>query len=254
MSFLGIFIDSVSCRLSIPQEKLQHYSRQLLFALEADAKGKLTVRTLQSLLGKLNWYCEVLVAGRARLHRIRQCIPGGGGYSPHPRTQASLSVEAKEDVQWWQSQLALAAECPRYVPFWIEDPPVFCNIFSDAAGDVGYGLVVGDQVYQGLWRPDATKESSCFKELVPVLLALARLPVEASGKIVIINTDNLSNVFAINKGTCHSKELYPILFAITELAAERRIYLLANWVPRLSNEFCDGISRYPWFILTPHDG
>ena len=84
---------------------------------------------------------------------------------------------------------------------------------------------------------------------MPVLLPLELLPEEASGKIVIINTDNLSNVLAINKGTCKAPELYDILFRITELAAERQIYLLANWVPREYNEMLDQISKDLWVAL-----
>lgn len=249
MVFLGILIDTIARRLSIPMEKLQQYYRYLLRVIEADNDNQLTAAMLASLIGKLAWFCEVLVAGRARLRRLRQCIPGGGSYHPHPKQRAYLTAAAKEDLRWWAKQLQQAVANPRYVPFWTDKPPVFANIFSDAAGDVGYGLVVNGQVYQGLWQKEALVESSGYKELVPVLLALELLPQEANGHIVVINTDNLSNVFAINKGTCHSEDLYPILFAITEIAAERQIYLIANWVPRLSNEFCDGISRYPWFIV-----
>jgi len=249
MEFLGIRIDSVSQQLSIAPEKLEHYRRRVAEALADDEASSLSVRQLESLLGKLNWYCEVLIAGRARLSRIRACVPGGGHYRPSPYTKVSLSPEAKLDLLWWQDQLRLAAAQPRFVPFWTAHPPVFCNIFSDAAGDVGFGLVVGDQVFQGLWQEDTLGQSSCYKELVPVLLAIQHLPPQANGHIVVINTDNLSNVYAINKGSCKSPDLYDLLFTITELAAERQLYLIANWVPREGNEFCDGISRHPWFIV-----
>jgi hypothetical protein len=67
------------------------------------------------------------------------------------------------------------------------------------------------------------EQSSCFKELVPILLAIEMLPQEANGHIVVINTDNLSNVYAIIKGSCQSPDLYELLFTITELAAERNL-------------------------------
>lgn len=249
MSFLGVVIDTVACTLSIPEEKLSYYHSQVNLALEEDAAQTLTVKLLESLLGRLSWYCEVLTAGRARLHRIRKCIPGGGKYHPRPATKVSLSEAAKEDLRWWSLLMAEAAQHHRAAPFWTSEPPVYCNIFSDASGEIGFGLVMGDSVYQGLWNQDAAEEFSCYQELVPVLLAILLLPSEANRKIVIINTDNLSNVLAINKGSCSSEGLYPILFAITELAAERQIYLIANWIPREKMDFCDGISRYPWFKL-----
>lgn len=249
MEFLGIMIDTVRRILSLSPAKLEAYDINLGLILEADELGELMVRMLESQLGKLSWVCEVLVAGRARLSRIRACIPGGGHYRPSPHTKVSLSPEAKEDLLWWREQLRTCAAQPRSVPFWTDKPPVFCNIFSDASGEIGFGLVVGDQVFQGLWQEDVVGQSSCFKELVPILLAIEILPQEANGHIVVFNTDNLSNVYAINKGSCKSPDLYAILFTITELAAERQLYLIANWIPREKIEFCDGISRHPWFLV-----
>ena len=249
MEFLGVIIDTIRRRLSLAPAKLEAYDINLGHILEADELGELMVRMLESQLGKLGWVCEVLVAGRARLSRIRACIPGGGHYRPSPHKKVSLSPEAKEDLIWWREQLRLSAAQPRFVPFWTDKPPVFCNIFSDASGEIGFGLVVGDQVFQGLWQKEVVGQSSCFKELVPVLLAIELLPKEANGHIVVVNTDNLSNVYAINKGSCKSPDLYEILFTITELAAERQLYLIANWIPREKIEFCDGISRHPWYLV-----
>ena len=246
MEFLGVLIDAVHRVVSLVPEKMALYDQHVGLTLEADEEGTLVVNALESRLGQLGWASEVLVAGRARLSRIRACIPGGGNYRPHPHKRVSLSPEARADLLWWREQLQMAAVNPRSVPFWTDKPPVFCNIFSDAAGDVGFGLVVGDEVFQGLWQKEVLGQSSCFKELVPILLAIEMLPPEANGHIVVINTDNLSNVYAINKGSCKSPDLYELLFTITELAAERQLYLLANWVPRERNEFCDGISRHPW--------
>jgi hypothetical protein len=225
MAFLGIVIDTIASNLSIAEEKSEHYSRVVARAIEDASLKTLTVKDLESLLGKLSWYCEVLIAGRARLSRIRACMKGGWGYRPHPRSKVELSPAAMEDLQWWSSQLAQQASHPRLVPFWTDKPPMYCDIFSDASGDIGYGLVVNGMAYQGLWREEAIGASSCYKELVPVLLALLLLPEEANGHVVVINTDNLANVLAINKGTCKSEDLYEILFVITELAAERQLYL-----------------------------
>jgi hypothetical protein len=249
MEFLGVLVDAVRRVVSLVPEKMALYDQHVGRTLEADEQGSLVVNALESQLGKLGWFSEVLVAGRARLSRIRACIPGGGDYRPHPHKRVSLSPEARADLLWWREQLQMAAAHPRFVPFWTDKPPVFCNIFSDAAGDVGFGLVVGDQVFQGLWHKEALGQSSCYKELVPILLAIEMLPPEADGHIVVINTDNLSNVYAVNKGSCKSPDLYELLFNITELAAERQLYLIANWVPREKNEFCDGISRHRWEIV-----
>jgi hypothetical protein len=123
MEFLGILIDSVLRLLSLAPERLENYDIRLGEVLEADELGTLVVRVLESLLGKLNWLCEVLVAGRARLSRIRACVPGGGQYRPSPHTKVSLSPEARIDLLWWREQPRLAAAQPCYVPFWTDKPP-----------------------------------------------------------------------------------------------------------------------------------
>lgn len=84
---------------------------------------------------------------------------------------------------------------------------------------------------------------------MPILLAIEMLPQEANGHIVVIDTDNLSNVYATNKGSCKSPDVYELLFTITELAAEHNLCLIANWVPKERNTFCGGISRHPWASL-----
>lgn len=173
MEFLGVLIDSVRRVVSLVPEKMNLYDQQVGLTLEADANGPLAVNALESQLGKLGWFSEVLIAGRARLSRIRACIPGGGSYRHHPHKRISLSPEATADLLWWREQLQLAAAHPRFVPFWTDKLPVFCSISSDAAGDVGFGLGMGGQVYQCLWQKEVLGEYSCFQELVPILLAIA---------------------------------------------------------------------------------
>ena len=63
-----------------------------------------------------------------------------------------------------------------------------------------------------------------------------------------MTTDNLGNVFAINKGSCKSDASYELLCRIFELAAQKKIYLVADWVPRERNIFQDAVSRYPWHV------
>ena len=112
--------------------------------------------------------------------------------------------------------------------------------------------MVGDQVFQGLWSDAAILQSSGYKELVSVLLALSVLGPEARGRVVIVSTDNLGNVFSINKGTCHSPESFRLLARIFEIAADKQIYLVGDWVPRDYNVFCDAISKYPWMAHAGH--
>lgn len=255
MPFMGILMDSVARRMSLPPHKGANYSRVIDRVLDDHDNCHLLVSTLESLVGKLGHSCEVVLAGRARLYRIRKCLPPSPhGHQKKRRGHSSglttLTPGAIEDLVWWREQLAADAHAKVWMPFWSSQPPVLCSIYSDASGDVGYGLVMGERVIQGLWQPDVKSKSSGYKELIPILLALELLGPEANGRVVIITTDNLANVFAINKGQCKSEDSFPLLFRIMELAASRQIYLVADWVPREHNVFQDVISKYAWPPLT----
>lgn len=251
MPFLGILVDSVAQRMALPIHKGANYSRVIDWVLEDHARCHLLVPTLERLVGQLGHACEVMLAGRAHLHRIRKCLPSSAPNAHKQRGGSASSVVALtpgaiEDLRWWQERLTADAHDKVWMPFWSSQPPVMCSIYSDASGDVGYGLVLGDRVVQGLWTPEARAKSSGYKELIPILHALELLGPEANGRVVIITTDNLSNVFAINKGRCKSEDSFPLLFRIMELAASRQIYLVADWVPREHNVFQDVISKYAW--------
>ena len=238
-------IDSDKCTLSIPTPKLAQYAASIQAAVLEVEADKLRYKDLESIVGKLNWVAEVLIAGRARVRRLSSCL--WMGKRPHRTySKANLSPGAKEDLLWWRDFLSNATTSNLWVPFWTSQPPIFCSTFSDAAGDIGYSLVLNDKVYQGLWSDDTILESSGFKELIPLLLAVQQLGEEARGRVVIMTTDNIGNVFAINKGTCHSDASFRLLARIFDIAAEKQIYLLADWVPRENNFFPDAVSRYPW--------
>jgi len=74
ITFLGVTIDSVQQRLSIPEDRLQQYAITTAAFQAAAVRGALWYKQLESLVGKLAWVSEVMLAGRARLHRIRSCL------------------------------------------------------------------------------------------------------------------------------------------------------------------------------------
>jgi hypothetical protein len=187
-----------------------------------------------------------MIAGKAHLRALRKCLPSWWFHHRHVTTTITLGEAALADLHWWATFIQEAADHPFWVPFWTHSTPHHCRVFSDASGEVGFGLAFGNQVFQGLWSAEALPQSSGYKELIPVLLAVQRLGPEASGKIVVITTDNLGNVFAINKGICKSAESQTVLAAIMELAAEKQIYLIADWCPRETNEFMDTVSKELW--------
>lgn len=175
VEFLCVLIDSVRRMVSLVPEKMALYDQHVGLTLEADANGSLVVNALESQLGELGWFSEVLVVRRSRPSRIRACIPGGGSYRPHPHKRISLSPESKADL-WWRKQLQVAAAHLRFVPFWTN--PRSCAISSQMQRGMWalvwlWGI---RSIRQGLWQKEVLGESSCFKSSCPFSLPLRCSP------------------------------------------------------------------------------
>ena len=69
----GVEVDTDLMEVRLPKDKLQE-----LIPLVASCakKKKLSVRALQSLVGKLNFACRVVVPGRAFLRRLHNLLRG----------------------------------------------------------------------------------------------------------------------------------------------------------------------------------
>ena len=242
LTFLGITIDTVACRLSIEPYRLLGIAERVEECLERySASRRYSIKEWESLLGRLNWVAEVLIAGRPHLGRLWHAFPAlKAGYAPDDLTAAAL--------RWWLSVLVKRAEADDlWAPFWTAAVPITDYVFSDASGDIGFGAVFDGWVVQGRWSA-ATAASTAIglKELLPVWFAVqhfAQQP-EAHGKVLVIGTDNLSNVFAINRGRFRSPEHHALLCDIFGLAARHRIYLVADWVPREHNQLTDDLSKW----------
>jgi hypothetical protein len=243
LSFLGIEVDRVRQRLRLPDEKVRHYLSVVRGLLRQQSVPK---RVMESLEGRLLWATVVIIGGRVRVARFRLARRMGRG------RQVRIAGSVLEDLLWWQATLERGLRCRDgcWAPFWLEGLPAPTQVFSDSSGeeDMGFGLAVGDRLYQGLWQETGEAHSSAFRELVPVLLAMelraaARRPPPSP--VMLFTTDNASVAIAINKGTCKDarSDAYPLLRQIFDLAARLQVFLLADWVPRDFNTAMDDVSK-----------
>jgi hypothetical protein len=98
--FLGLRINSLSMEVSLPQDK---YDALLSELISWSLRKKCQKRELLSLVGKLNFACNVIPTGRTFLRRLIDLS-----------TQAtrlhhflSLNIEARRDIEWWLTFLPL---------------------------------------------------------------------------------------------------------------------------------------------------
>ena len=90
LTFLGISLDTKLMVASIPKDKIESYAASLSAARRSPS---LTLRDLQSLIGKLNFVAYIIPAGRCFLRRLHDATRG----PPIPCRKIALSAEMFKD-------------------------------------------------------------------------------------------------------------------------------------------------------------
>ena len=69
IKFLGLEVDTVAMEVRLPDDKLNDLKTCVQNTINRKGK-KITLRELQSLIGKLNFACRAIAPGRAFLRRL----------------------------------------------------------------------------------------------------------------------------------------------------------------------------------------
>lgn len=160
-------------------------------------------------------------------------------------------------LDWWLATFRANASAGLWSSWYPARVPIVARMYSDASGDVGFAGIFDGRVVQGRW--DRKWQASPLiraKELVPVVYAVRHYAAkpEARGKVLIVTTDNLSNVYAINRGSCRDRTERQLLQEIYDTAASNSMFVLADWIPREYNQLavsCPSISTRPRSFTAP---
>lgn len=238
LEFLGVTIDTDLMQFRLPPQKIA----KLLFLVDfVMSKKKVVLRTLQSLLGLLAFASRVIPMGRVFSKRLYRSI--SGIKSPYHFVRITASLRA--DLLVWKQFLSSFNGCS----FWQEP---FCtsealNLFTDAAGAVGYGAY-----WQGHWSASKWPSSwidngltvnITLLEIFPVLISLELWGSCFSNRRILLHSDNKAVVYAIN---CLSSKSLPVLAVLRQLVLkclELNIWLKAKYVPGIDNSVADSLSR-----------
>ena len=143
LQFAGITLDSVRKEARLPDEKLQK-CRMLLHNFYKRRTVKL--KELQSLIRLLNFTCQVIVPGRAFLRRLIDLTKG----VRHPHHHIRLCKGSKQDLLLWIQFL----DEFNGKSFFLDDTwetSHTLELYTDAAGSVGFGAVFGKNWFGGEW-------------------------------------------------------------------------------------------------------
>lgn len=249
--YLGILVDTRSMTLRFDALT----AKVMRLELEAALRNVLEGRTpqpkevMRSTGGRLSWYSSVLQSGRARSRAWWLSLKHGLKLAPYWRSQLT------EDLVWWVAVLSswedggdAAATYPILSADEILNTPGRLHLLqSDASGPDGFGYfhgVPGDlnpRLYSRTWGDGYEFVTSHNGELSAPLCFVRREDV--SNCVLVWTTDCQAAVWSVCKGRCREDAGMAQLRELLQLCDERRVTLMAVWMPREEMQRADLLSH-----------
>ena len=203
INFLGMEINSRTQKIPIPKEKVNKILKELKTLLKMKY---IKARKLASIIGLLGSVSQ-----------------GFGPTYIHQRfAQANLQAYLKD--KQWGKEIPIWKCTHAEANWWItnlnklngktvEQPSNSLELFTDASS-YGWGFHYQEIQEQGMWNYWDTQQSSNYKELKTVLLALRNMKkIPEKGTVLTIRSDNSTTVAQINN---QSNPRNPYLLRITK--------------------------------------
>ena len=151
-------------------------------------------------------------------------------------SKMTLSLEAKQQLQWWLNHLPISFND-------IEIPPVNVVIKSDPSLS-GWGAVLGDSSTGGQCHQNEIGHHIQYLELLAAYFALQAFSNSITNKHVKIRIDYTTAVRVINNmGTCQSDPCNSIACRIWTFCEVHNMWLTAAHIPGCQNVIADLESR-----------
>ena len=233
---LGIIVDTADMKLRVKPEHVEYSSETIRRILR---QGRMSKKLLKSICGTLSWISPMVKGSRPYLRSMWDLQKGKRFHSG----RIQLSAEARKDLKWWASAFQCLEEAEFEVAWMDLSTKRFVVIASDASGDQGWGVWVGEQLYSGMWTPTQLDWSVPHKELAPPVAAVEEFGAAWRDRLIILATDSITNAYAINAGTSTSKEGVALLKRLAQAEREHGIDVVAVWLPREYNVVPDALSK-----------
>ncbi|KAM8939578.1 uncharacterized protein RCH25_053265 [Pelodytes ibericus] len=241
LSFLGLEIDSVAGVCRLPKDKLV-----VLRAAVQMVRGakKVTLRQLQSLIGRLNFACRIIPVGRVFIRSLSRATAGIA--AGHHFIRVTRKIRA--DLAVWLVFLERFNGKVVFQRAVVQADEL--ELYTDASGSVGFGAYFAGKWCAKLW-PDAWAGSRLLKnlaflELFPLLVALTLWGGCMRDRRVVFFSDNLAVVHSVNNLSAASAPVVRLLRRFVLLCMELNISFRAKHVPGHLNVIADALSRFQW--------
>lgn len=238
IKYLGLEVNTTTMQVRIPADKLSDL-KQLISAFLDKHNKKVSLREMQSLIGKLAFACRAVVPGRAFCRRLIDSTIGVR--QPHHKIRISAAI--REDLLVWDHFL----DCFNGTTIILEDQwqdNSMLNLYTDAAGGLGFGAFFQGHWTYGVWPwLEQTKADITFLELVPIVVSLHLWGSLFSNKKIMFHCDNEAVVAIINKQTTRSKPVMHLVRLLVSVCLSHNILFKAKHIPGCHNNIADALSR-----------
>jgi hypothetical protein len=253
LTFLGIELDTVAMQMRLPQDKLTELRDRLQAVLQVK---KLTLREMQSLIGLLNFVCQVVSPGRAFIRRLIDATLG----IKKPRHKLRLTSSIKLDLEMWLEFLSHYNGVTLFQErSWVANDTL--QFFTDSSGGPsgGFGIFFQNRWAFGRWPQHWAEmgrlRDMTFLELFPIATALSVWGQWLVNKKILFHVDNQAVVQIINKKSSKSPEVMVLVRKLVLDMLHFNINLRAQYINTKANAIADSISRCQWNrfrVLAPH--
>ena len=235
MSFVGYEIDTLKGEVRLPEDKIQKCKTEILKIMQ---KQKATLKELQSINGLLNFACAVVLPGRPFLRRLIDLTIGLKAPHHHRR----ITQEVKEDMGVWMEFLDSFNGKSIFIEkkIWSSEE---LHLFTDAAGKIGYGGILGDDWFNGTWSEWWIAQNITLKEMYAILVAFEIWGGALANKRIVIRTDNNDLVSVLSKQTGKEPFVMILVRRLVLICLKFNIVISASHIPGRANAIADALSR-----------
>ena len=234
LEFLGITLDTKSMTAHIPGEKTASYADEIQSKINSRT---ISLKDLQSIIGKLNHTVQVITPGKAFLRRLYDLTIG----HTRPFAQIQLTNGAVEDLKLWHKFLFNHNSKPILFNT-VQVVSTEINLGSDASHK-GYSATFGSHWIQGSWPKEWLQYSIAFLEIYPIFLILSLFAPKMCNSQINFICDNMSVVNILNKQTSRCPLIMAVLRPMILVMLENNISFRATHIPTHLNVINDKISR-----------
>ncbi|XP_061191730.1 uncharacterized protein LOC133199966 [Saccostrea echinata] len=230
--------------MKLPQDKLANLQHTFQTCLSSK---KITLQSLQSLIGLLNFACKVVAPGRAFCRRLIDATIGIR--KPHHKLRVTL--EMKADLLVWlkflQNYNGVTVISNN---IWTSD--TFLQLFTDSAGgqNGGFGIFFSGSWAYSKWPQDWVQSEiirgMTFLELFPVYVAVLIWHESLANMRILFHIDNMAVVQVLNNSTSKSNKVMKIVRELVLITLQYNITIKAQHIPTKQNSIADCISRSQW--------